>query len=603
MTAKKRTRKKAPLRTGVQQCTGAESDPSPPTDAHEAPDEPSQSVKILRLVLGSGAELWHDADQVAYATTREGDEVRHMPLRGRACKTWIARMYYEQSRSAPNRNAMSDALCVLEGKALHEGREYQSHVRIAGDDTEIWIDMCDGRVIRVNADGWAVLPSLECPHRFTRRPGMLALPEPRRPGRLRELWEIVNCPEEARPLVLSWLVCAFRPGRPYPILPVEGEQGSAKSTFCRVLRLLVDPREVALRRPPRNDQELAIACRNGWIVALDNISHIPDWLSDALCGVATGGGFEARTLFTDDDQTSIAMLRPVLLNGITNIVRRPDLLDRSMLVRLPAIPDDKRMPEDSLKRTIDLSTPYILAALLDAVSTAIRRLPEVRAVRRPLPRMADACLWTMAAAPALGLTDDDVYSAIIGARDEQATQAIEDDTVGSAVLRLASRGPFEGTATDLLEELNGIVGEGTTKQKGWPGGARGLSSAIRRLVPGLRRSGVTVEMGDRRREAGSVKRLIRIARTAKQPSQPSQPSHRHEDPPGDPSRCDGREIQPSHFASQPNGELWGGSCPSDGRDGRDAESATSARVPSDNPGADLIAQMTARALAGVEDEA
>ena len=38
-----------------------------------------------------------------------------------------------------------------------------------------------------------------------------------------------------------------------------------------------------------------IAANNGWVVALDNISYLPPWLSDALCRLSTGGGFATRT--------------------------------------------------------------------------------------------------------------------------------------------------------------------------------------------------------------------------------------------------------------------------------------------------------------------
>jgi hypothetical protein len=598
------TKKKPPPRTagGAAPNEAADRDEKPKgkrkTDdtGGDKPDEPTQAEKIIRLVLGSGADLWHDASQVAYVTVVEGDEARHMPLHGRACKSWIGRLYHEQSKAAPNRNAMSDARLVLEGRALHDGPEHEAHVRIAGDDSEIWADMCDGRVIRIDATGWTVLPSAQCPHRFTRRPGMLALPEPRRPGRLHGLWDIVNPPKD-RALALAWVVCAFRPGRPYPILVVEGEQGSAKSTFCRVLRSLVDPREVPLRRPPKNDQDLAIACRNGWVIAVDNISSISGDLSDALCGVATGGGFEARTLYTDDEQTSLRMLRPVILNGITSIVRRPDLLDRAMVVRLPAIPDERRMPEDSLSRTIDLSTPYVLAALLDAVSTAIRRLPEVRATRRPLPRMADAALWAMAAAPALGLDDEIIYQAIIGARDRQARGVIEGDPVGGAILRLDL--PWEGTSTNLLDALGEIVGERARGQRGWPGGARGMSSALDRLTPGLRRCGIEVT---RRREGETGRRLISVARVGEEPSQASRPSRDEIDPPATPSHRDanrdGREDQPSRT----NGELWPGSTHRDGSDTRDGRNPTSARSPNGNPGRALIEEITARMMVRAEED-
>src|SRR5262249_30177683 len=131
-------------------------------------------------------------------------------------------------------------------------------------------------------------------------------------------------------LVVSWLLAALRPVGPYPVLVVYGEQGSAKSSLVRVLRALVDPNTAALRRPPREERDLVIAATNGWLIALDNLSHLPDWLSDGLCCLATGSGFATRELYTDADEAIFAARRPVVLNGIEEVATRGDLLDRAI---------------------------------------------------------------------------------------------------------------------------------------------------------------------------------------------------------------------------------------------------------------------------------
>ena len=64
-----------------------------------------------------------------------------------------------------------------------------------------------------------------------------------------------------------------------------------------------------------------IAATNGWCLAFDNVSVIQAWLSDALCRLATGGGFATRGLYTDDEETIIDAQRPVVLNGVTKSPR------------------------------------------------------------------------------------------------------------------------------------------------------------------------------------------------------------------------------------------------------------------------------------------
>ena len=111
-------------------------------------------------------------------------------------------------------------------------------------------------------------------------------------------------------LLAAWLVAAFRPHGPYPILVLHGEQGSAKSTTARVLRALLDPNTAPLRGEPRDLRDVMIAASNGWIISFDNLSRIPHWLSDALCRLATGGGFSTRELYTDSEEVLFDAQRP-----------------------------------------------------------------------------------------------------------------------------------------------------------------------------------------------------------------------------------------------------------------------------------------------------
>ena len=81
-----------------------------------------------------------------------------------------------------------------------------------------------------------------------------------------------------------------------------------------------------------------ITATNGWCLAFDNLSHLQDWQSDALCRISTGGGWAGRALYTDQDETILDVMRPIALNGIEEVVTRNDLLDRSPIVYLPEHP-------------------------------------------------------------------------------------------------------------------------------------------------------------------------------------------------------------------------------------------------------------------------
>ncbi len=131
------------------------------------------------------------------------------------------------------------------------------------------------------------------------------------------------------------MVAALRPDGPFPCLEMVGEQGTAKSTASRVIIALIDPNADPLRAAPRDERDLAIAAVNRRVLAFDNLSGIPPWLSDAFCRLSTGGAVGTRKLYEDDEEVVFDAKRPVILNGIHHLINRSDLLDRSLCVQPP----------------------------------------------------------------------------------------------------------------------------------------------------------------------------------------------------------------------------------------------------------------------------
>src|SRR5262249_35868902 len=154
-------------------------------------------------------------------------------------------------------------------------------------------------------------------------------------------------------------------------------------------------------------------------------------LSDALCTLATGGGFATRELYTDADEKLFDAVRPVVLNGIEDLATRGDLLDRAINLTLPQIPDERRGDEDDLWRQFEESRPRLLGALLDAVSTALRNRPHVKLAHKP--RMADFACWVVAAEPALGWPEGAFLRAYNDNRAAANALALEASVVAPAI--------------------------------------------------------------------------------------------------------------------------------------------------------------------------
>src|SRR5262245_17536042 len=277
----------------------------------------------MRRSSRGGYERRHAPPAVA-GTGRSQNSRRAAPL-GQAFRRWLARLFWDGHAKAIGSQALQDAINVLAGMAIHDGAEIPVAVRVAERGGAIYLDLADSdwRAVEVTASGWRIVDSP--PVRFCQRRGTLALPAPVSGGNVDELRSLVNVPDDdAWRLLVGWLVAALRPHRPFPILVVNGEQGSAKSTLCRMARALIDPNEASLRRPPRDDRDLMIAASNAWVIDFDNLSGLPADLSDALCSLATGGGFATRELYTDADEKLFSSMRPVMVNGIEELATRSD---------------------------------------------------------------------------------------------------------------------------------------------------------------------------------------------------------------------------------------------------------------------------------------
>lgn len=162
----------------------------------------------------------------------------------------------------PGGQAIEDALRVIEARAIFEGAEHIPYLRIAEHEGDVYLDLADSqwRAVRIRGEprGWAVVD--RAPVKFLRSNAMQPLPVPEPGGMVEELRHLMNVETEGDfKLAIAWLVGTFHPRGPYPILALNGEQGSAKSTLSKLLRCLIDPNTAPIRSAPRDEQTLIIA--------------------------------------------------------------------------------------------------------------------------------------------------------------------------------------------------------------------------------------------------------------------------------------------------------------------------------------------------------
>lgn len=468
--------------------------------------EPTQSQILIDLAADS--EFFSSPDQVFYVTFPVGQHNETWPVKSKTFRLWLTHRFYEAKSKPPSSQALQSTLVFLEAKARFEGPTHPVFTRVAEHKGRIYLDLADDEwhAVEVTGRGWKITSDPPC--KFRRSAGVLPLPFPEEGGCIEELRELLNCSsQENWILLLAWLLASLRPRGPYFVLILYGEQGSSKSFLERLLRSLIDPSIPPVRTAPKDERDLMIGARHHWILALDNLSHVPEWLSDALCRLSTGGGLATRRLYTDDEEEIFDATRPSVLNSIEPVVTRADLVDRGLIVDLPQIPDERRRPEKEILAEFDRMRPRILGALLDAVSTGLRNLGTVNL--NSLPRMADAARWIVACEPALPLEEGEFLRTYQSNRAGAVEDTLEADPVATAV-RAFMEGlhSWEGTPTELLDELEGVADERTKNSKAWPKIATWLSRRLKRSATFLRSVGIEIELPGQGKSG--KKRLIRI---------------------------------------------------------------------------------------------
>jgi hypothetical protein len=502
-----------------------------------------QSEHLVSLAREAGLQLCHDDEDVTYARFRHADHFEVHPVQSRGFRRFLIYLYNQSEGRAPSKDAVSQALESLDAFARFAGERRNVFVRVAMLDGRIYLDLADSawRVAEISAEGWEVIP--ESPVWFRRAPGITALPEPLRGGRLSRLRELLHI-EDGRQWILTvaFLLAALVPPSEiqYPPLILQGPQGSGKTVRAELTRSVIDPSSIPARSAPRDERDLMIAAKNGHIISFDNLSGLAPSLSDALCRLSTGGGFAVRSLYTNDEECLFRAKRPVILNGIDQVATRGDLVDRALILELGPITDQDHMEETVLRAEFDRERPGILGALLDVLSGALRMRFEVRIDH--LPRMADLAVWMTAAEPTLGWPEGTFLREFNASRAEALVAALDADPLAESIrVFLTLQHEWQGRATDLLELLP--VADAVRGSRRWPKSGSALSNRLGRLGPALAVVGIVVHVG--RNNRGSHVTLRLAGQNLRHDRHAGQESAHHRDPTGDGRGPTSRHSGPS----------------------------------------------------------
>ena len=402
------------------------------------------------------------------------------------------------------------------------------HVDDSGNES-IYLDLNNKAhdVVRVTAGGWDIIKESNAPVIFKHPKIMKELPMPIKVNEadeckkyLREIGGYVNTNEQDMYLVIAWLLIALN-ADPYvdcPILSINAWKGCGKSTATRFLKSLIDPDMADIISPATNARDFVAAAASRCVMPVDNVSEIA--ISDTYCRSVTGTTLAIRKLFTDSTSANTKVHARIIINGINLVPERSDLQDRFFPITLKMLNDGSRRSNKELGTSFGKRSPYILGALLYALSAGLKNKdyqPQAD------DRMLDASLFVLRVANSGVLPfSEDEFREILRNKNEEAEKLnkskLYDNTLGLILCEMAeeklktSPNPdaeivvWEGKTGDLLKELKDRAEAIEGGIKDIPASPQKLGKALTELSAQLEENGIFIDRSHRKTD----KRITRI---------------------------------------------------------------------------------------------
>ncbi|MFL6421685.1 MAG: hypothetical protein ACJ71P_20080 [Nitrososphaeraceae archaeon] len=524
-------------------------------ELHEDEDQKESAAQVaLRLADEYCSALFMDQFGTPYAAVRIGEHIETLPLKSSRFKNWLCHIYYNSENNVLNSEALSNVINVLKAKAEFDGNSKSLGIRVTTNVNElsfsIYYDLTnkDWQVIKITKDGWSVEDAPVIFKRYSnQQPQVYPCKSKEYPPDIFDRFmKLINVKGEDNQLLLKcYIISLFYPEIPKPILMLHGEQGSAKSTLQELIRMLVDPSNIRTLTFPRDISELVQKLSHNYIAYFDNVSLIPEWISNQLCRAVTGSGFSKRELYTDDDDIIYNFKRCIGFNGINLGATKADLLDRGIIIELERIPREKERRLEEIWTEFDSVKPELLGYIFDILVRAlqVKSSGGIADQINGLPRMADFAEIGEIISRCMGYDNNKFLDAYYRNIDLQVEEAIASNPVANAIIKFMeelenkTRGYvtikedcnsnwysllWTGTATELLAGLEetAVRLKINIHNKSWPKAPNSLSRRINEIKTNLREIGIMMDRYflDHKTKA----RGIKICKISSEPSEPSE---------------------------------------------------------------------------------
>lgn len=458
-------------------------------------------------------DIFCTPDNQPYVTVNRGERDESYLIGSSGLREYIECLVFEGVSALVADQDIDEAERWLRIKAISSKNVKDVHIRTARTNEGIEIDLNNekGECVLVRPGSWEIAQPKSC---FIRPRAMASIPYPAKGGGMGTFAKYFNVQgHNDLMLLVGFSLFSLWPKGPYPILNIKGPKGSGKSTAMECLKTLTDPVSTGARRMQiETIEQLFIAAKQNKILPVDNVSSMSGKMSDAYCCLATGGAFGKRAHYTNDDEHLIDLCRPVIMNGITDLATRTDLISRLLSIEFACLP--RMRDEEEFWASFEQDRPYMLGYLLDGLACALKSLPKTKITSAV--RLVDFLKVVTAAEEGLEWKSLDFQKTLEVNQHNATTDAVTLHPLVKAITSFMSGQDLEwpGTMQELYDVLSAQIGNDRFNQ-GWPKAAHLLSREMDRLSPDFPKVGIEFTRLERKAGERPIK-LRKLSNFAKE---------------------------------------------------------------------------------------
>jgi hypothetical protein len=539
---------------------------------------------FLETARNNCNEIFKDEYKVAHAAVMINEHLEILPIGESRFKNWLRKTVKREHDVIISSQMVEDVVNTLIADAEFDGETKELGLRLAlAPDNELkwYYDLTNDahEIIEITSEGWKITKNKILFRRFDhQKPQDYPTPTHDYPSDiLDQFMNLLNVKKENRLLLKCYIISLFIPNLSKAVLMVHGEQGTAKSMLEELIKMLVDPSVLMTLSFPKDIAELVQQLSHHSLTYYDNLSRIPEWISDLLCRAVTGSGFSKRRLYTNDQDVIYSLMRAIGFNGINLAATKADLLDRGLIIQTDTIPKGNRLRMKAIWEKFYTLRPQLLGYIFDVLVKVLKWMkqnPGVELIKQ-LPRMADWSECCEIISRSTGNPDDAFINAYNENTNLQTEEVIEGSDIAISIRMfldyrktMKEGDVWTGTATKLLAELNQTASSNDmdTHNKYWPKSAGRLSRILRTLQRTLREIGIELEWN----KDTSTKKSTRIITIRYLSSEPSDCQNHEDHSQNNGQPYDGTESKENKVSSEKKSEICAQNDASDASDASDS---------------------------------